>query len=107
MIKEKTKGLDPCTAYRYKSRLWSELYEEKKQPDWENEVTKKLIEVHLKEEEEEIEHTKSLKWKKFRELGKNIGIGNMKRKVQKWLGREKSDIREEIEEIRRGYIKKF
>jgi hypothetical protein len=107
MIKEKTKGIDPCTAYRYKARLWSEMYEEKKQPDWENEVTMKLIETHLKEEEEEIEHTKSVKWKNFKEMGKKLGIHNMKRKVQKWLGREKSDIREKIEEIRRKYTKKL
>jgi hypothetical protein len=107
MIKEKTKGMDPCMAYRYKNRIMNELYGEKKQPDYENEITMQLIDVHLKEEEEEIEHTKSLKWRKFKEMGMKLGISDMKRKVQKWLGREKSDIREKIEEIRLKYVRRL
>jgi hypothetical protein len=31
----------------------------------------------------------------------------MKRKVRKWLGRERSDIREKIELVRQGYVKKL
>jgi hypothetical protein len=107
MIKKKTKGMDPCTAYKYRTQVWNEIYGEKKQPDWENEVTMRLMDTYLEEEAEEIENTKSLKWKKFKKMGKKHGIHNMKKKVQKWLCREKSDVRNKIDEVRKKYTRKL
>jgi uncharacterized LabA/DUF88 family protein len=47
------------------------------------------------------------KEEEFEKQGKKYGILNMKRKVYRWLGREKSDIREKIEEKRMEYTRKL
>jgi hypothetical protein len=83
------------------------MYNEKDQPNLENEISEKLINLHLKEEKDEITKTKSLKWKLFKKLEEKVGIHEMKRKVRKWLGRERSDIREKIELIRQNYVREL
>jgi hypothetical protein len=96
-IKRRTKNMGPIEAYRYRDNFLKEQNEEKDQPDLMNDFTNILLDIHLKEEKEEIDKGKSMVWENFKKEGKRIGIYDMKKKVRKWLGREKSDIRERIE----------
>jgi hypothetical protein len=94
-------------AFIYLDRIMMKQSKGKIQPDIDKEITRKLIDVHLKEDKEEIDQSRSLIWKEFEKQGKKQGIQNMKKKVYKWLGREKSDIREKIEEKRMEYMRKL
>jgi hypothetical protein len=107
MIRKKTKKMNPYQAFMYRDRIMKEQYGEKKQPNLENEMTEKLINVHLKDEKDEIDQTCSLKWKRFKSLGNKNGIYEMKKKIRRWLGRERSDIREKIEKTRLQYVGKL
>jgi plasmid maintenance system killer protein len=107
MIAKKTKHMNPIQAFMYRDKLLREQGKEKTQPNLENELTRRIMETHLKDEEEEMDSTQSQEWKEFEKMGRKKGIHEMKRKVRKWLGREKSDIREKIEKARMNYVKKL
>jgi hypothetical protein len=49
--------------------------------------------VHLQGVNEDIDMKKTLKWKNFKRYSKRMKLHEMKRTVDKWLGKGKSDIR--------------
>jgi hypothetical protein len=89
--------MTPIEAWRYRDNYLKQLQEGKATPDLQNVLTNKLLEVQLKEIDEENNNRKMLIWKKFKKTGKKKGVTIMKRLVNKWLGRERSDIREKID----------
>jgi hypothetical protein len=100
ILAKKTKHMSPIQAFMYRDKFMKEQKEEKDQPDLENEIANKLLKEYLKEEKEEIDQTQSLVWEEFKKEGKRTSVHGMKKKVHKWLGREKSDIRGKIEKKR-------
>jgi hypothetical protein len=79
----------------------------KESTDLENILTEKLMNTYLQEVEEEVNLRKMLKWKNFKKLAKQNTLFAMKKRVEKDLGRERSDIRKKIEAKRLQVIKKL
>jgi hypothetical protein len=88
-IERKTKHMNPIQAFIYRDKFMKEQREERVQSYLQNEITKRLLNIHLKDEEGEIDKEQSMIWEEFKKEGKRLGIHEMKRKVQKWLGRGK------------------
>jgi hypothetical protein len=106
-IKKHTKNMSPIQVWKYKDEFLKNVQKGKETPDLSNALTEKLLEVHLKDTDESIDSRTTLEWRKFRKVGKKKGIYEMKRLVNKWLGREKSDIREKIELQKEWITKKL
>jgi hypothetical protein len=108
-IKKQTKSMNPIQALMFRENCLRELQEkeEKQTPDLEKVLAEKLMNDYLKDVDEEVKLKKTMKWKYFKKLGKHKKLNTIKRMVEKWLGREKSDIREKIEERRQQIIRKL
>jgi hypothetical protein len=87
----------PIQAWKYRDEYLKNLQNGKETPDLNNAISEKLLEVHLKDIDDEFDHRRTLEWRKFRTIGKKKDMHKMKRLVNKWLGRKKSDIRDKIE----------
>jgi hypothetical protein len=101
--------MSPIQALMFRKKYLRKLQEkeEKQTLDLENVLTEKLANDYLKDVEEEVKLKKTMKWDYFKKLGKHMKLNTMKRLVGKWLGREKSDIREKIEVRRQQIIRKL
>jgi plasmid maintenance system killer protein len=91
-IKRNTKNMTPIQAWRYRDEYLKNIQRKKETSDIDSILTEKLQKVYLKDNDDDPESWKAMKWKKFKKAGKKKGILEMKRLVNKWLGREKSDI---------------
>jgi hypothetical protein len=99
-IKRLTMNMTPIQAWKLRDDYLKNLSKDKEQPDLYNALTEKLLDVHLKDIQEDNDQRKPLKWKNFKKMRKKKGINYIKRSVNKWLGREKSDIRDKIDKER-------
>jgi hypothetical protein len=67
----------------------------------------KFVDTYLQDFDEEIDLKKTLKWKNFKKIAKHKKLFDAKKLVEKWMKREKSDIKQKIEARRQQTIKMF
>jgi hypothetical protein len=109
-IRKQTRNMKPVDAMIFREDSFNQLQEKEKRNqslDLENKLTEKLMESYLPDVEDEIDLKKTLKWKNFKKIAKHKKLLDMKRLVEKWMGREKRDIRPKIEARRQQMIKKL
>jgi hypothetical protein len=102
--------MNPRDAWLYREKYMKKIEEKEKgeqSPDLENVLTEIFINTCLQEVDEDIDIRKTLKWKSLKKFAKHLKVHEMKKYIEKWLGREKSDIRKKIISRRQQLIRKL